>query len=339
MPEISVIIPVYKIEPYISPCIESVLAQTFHDMEIILVDDGSPDSCGEICDRYAALDERIKVVHQKNQGLSCARNTGAREAKGRYLCFIDGDDLLHPEYCEVLHALLEETDCDYSACGVCRFQDGEEPAPILSDRNPVRMKNVEYLKAQLDKKKEFGVWNRLYRREIFDDLLFFPGKIHEDVIFSADLALLHGGVITTDQQLYYYRQRNTGIVAQGSLRCSPDRIFAGGYLVESVGKTSPELYDQCLKYAVEYPWMFVDKIYVDRTFAENKAFLSQLRDFIRRYKDDLKGLHSLDPIIRRRMALFAKSYLFYGINAYSRLIRVYLYHILGKDAYADGHGI
>lgn len=339
MPEISVIIPVYKIERYISQCIESVLSQTFQNLEIILVDDGSPDDSGKICDRYAELDKRIRVIHQKNAGLSCARNAGLKYSNGRYICFVDGDDLLDPDYCRTLDFLIKGDDYCFSACGVCRFPDGAVPIPQSDNTDPSVMGTVDYLKQQVDRKREFGVWNRLYRRDIFDRFLFYPGKIHEDVIFSTDLAADRRRVITTGRQLYYYRQRKNGIVAKAGERCSPDRIFAGEYLAEAARRSFPELYYQSLRYAVEYPWMFVDKIYVDRTFHENREFLDELRRFIRKYGPELQKVDAFDRIIRKRMSLFAKSPVLYGLNAYSRLARVYLYHVLKKDAYKDGHGI
>ena len=339
MPEISVIVPVYKIERYLSACVDSILAQTFQDLEVILVDDGSPDRCGDICDSYAKQDKRVCVIHQENTGLSCARNAGADRSTGRYICFIDGDDYILPEYCETLFSLLKDSQYDFSACGVCRFHDGEEPSPQLSEGDPVTLSNVDYLKGQLCRNKEFGVWNRLFRRELFDLIQFFPGKIHEDVIFSADLAQMHGGVIVTEKQLYCYRQRSSSIVAEGNKRCSPDRVFAGKYLVNAAKESFPGLYDQCLRYAVEYPWMFVDGIYVDKAFGKNRAFLSQLRQFVLEHYIEYKELEEIPPIIRKRILLFAKSPVLFGVNAYTRLFRVYLYHIIGKDAYADGHGI
>ena len=102
MAEISIVVPVYRVEAYLRPCVDSLLAQTFSDIEIILVDDGSPDSCGSICDEYAAKDRRVRVLHQKNSGLSRARNAGVRQAAGRYICFVDSDDLVCPRYCQVL---------------------------------------------------------------------------------------------------------------------------------------------------------------------------------------------------------------------------------------------
>ena len=106
LPEISVIVPVYKVEKYLPQCIDSILAQTFTDFELLLVDDGSPDRCGEICEEYAGKDTRIRVFHQANAGLSCARNTGLMNACGRYVTFIDSDDYVKPCYLESLYGAL-----------------------------------------------------------------------------------------------------------------------------------------------------------------------------------------------------------------------------------------
>lgn len=106
LPEISVIVPVYKVEEYLPQCIDSILAQTFTDFELLLVDDGSPDCCGEICEEYAGKDMRIRVFHQANAGLSCARNTGLMNARGRYVTFIDSDDYVKPCYLERLYGAL-----------------------------------------------------------------------------------------------------------------------------------------------------------------------------------------------------------------------------------------
>ena len=109
MPEISVIVPVYKAEAYLADCVESLLAQTFTDFEIILVDDGSPDNCGSLCDGYAAANDRISVIHQENRGQSAARNHAMTRAAGKWICFVDSDDLIHPQMLELLYrAVCEE---------------------------------------------------------------------------------------------------------------------------------------------------------------------------------------------------------------------------------------
>lgn len=339
MPEISVIVPVYKVEKYLEDCVRSLTAQTFSDIEIILVDDGSPDNCGVMCDALAAKDSRIHVIHQHNQGLSCARNSGINASTGRYVCFVDSDDLVAPDYCRVLLELLDGTDYDFSFCGVHRFPDGTAPAPEGRE-GTAAVNNCEYLKMQFERRTEFGVWNKLFRRELFDHIRFMPGKLHEDVIFSADLARnLCGGAVCTNRQLYLYRQREGGIVSIQSLRCSPDRIFAGAYLLQAVKDAFPELNDQALRYAVEYPWMFVDPIYVRRTFRINKVFLETIQTYLKDYMPEYREQKIFPDIQTQRMELFSKSKIRYAFNAYARLARVYLYRLIGRDAYRDGHGI
>ena len=121
MPELSIIVPVYKVEPYLRRCLDSILAQTFRDFELILIDDGSPDNCGAICDEYAAKDSRIIVIHQKNQGVSAARNAGLDIAKGTYLGFVDSDDWIEPEMYETMIATAKEKQVDVVACGIKHF--------------------------------------------------------------------------------------------------------------------------------------------------------------------------------------------------------------------------
>ena len=339
MPLISIIVPIYGVESYLCTCIDSILEQTFSDFELILVDDGSPDNCGVICDDYAAKDSRVRVIHQENQGLSCARNTGIDAARGRFLCFVDSDDLVAPDYCRVLYDLLAESTADFSVCGVCRFRDGEDPVPVDAEDSG-QVSSREFLKMQLQKQSEFGVWNKLYRRELFEKIRFQPGKLNEDVIFSADLMKnCCRGAVISGRQLLFYRQREGGIVSGQSVKGSCDRIFAGAYLLDAVLENAPELTDLAMKYAVSYPWSFVDAIYARGAFGSNRTFLNEIQSFLQKYLPLYRERKVFPGVITKRMALFARSKLLYGINAYGRLARVYLYRLIGRDAYADGHGI
>lgn len=339
MPKISIIVPVYKVEQYLRQCADSLMKQTFRNIEIIFVDDGSPDNCGHLCDALAEQDIRIRVIHQDNQGLSCARNAGVDVATGDYVCFVDSDDMVAPDYCQRLLELLDGTTYDFSCCGVCRFKDGELPKPSSRDEE-FNTTNCGYLQAQFKRKTEFGVWNKLFRKNFVKHVHFAPGKIHEDVIFSADLLnnLSHGAICTT-KELYFYRQRESGIVSTQSKRCSPDRIYAGEYLLQAVRKTAPELTKMALQYAIEYPWMFIDPIYVQRSFHQNRDFLKAIQKFLGDNIEEYKHYGIFSTIQMNRMSLFSKSKFMYGFNAYARLIRVYVYRVIGKDAYRDGRGI
>lgn len=191
MPEVSVVVPAYKVEPYLRQCVDSVLAQTFTDYELILVDDGSPDACGEICDEYAAQDGRIRVIHQENGGLGKARNTGMDQAVGKYLIFLDSDDYWLPDTLEILHAEAERNQTQVLAFGSKRFWDGvekPEQAAVYWRMQKTQIGIVktgpESLKVALDT-YEFSteVWDKFYLRDylLSTGLRFDEGTIHSDI--------------------------------------------------------------------------------------------------------------------------------------------------------------
>lgn len=338
MPKISIIVPVYKVEKYLGPCIDSILSQSFTDYELILVDDGSPDNCGAICDAYARKDERIRVIHQQNGGLSIARNNGVKAAVGEYICFVDGDDLLASVFCETMVTALCASNCDFAAGRILRFSD-ETIIPKICDTEPVVSvcSGIQYLGKQLS--QGFSACGKLYRRYIFQTVSFTPGIMHEDIFFLSEVARTQrNGVCSVDTALYYYRQNEESIMAQSRKQCSPDRVNAGVYLYNTVRDIAPELGKKAFTYAVDYPWSFVDGIYVDGNFRKNRELLKNLQLFLRDNPQALED-SGFDHITKTRMRLFSKGMALYGINAYARLFRVYLYHILKKDPYKDGHGI
>ncbi len=178
---ISVIIPVYKVEAYLAACVESVLAQTYQNFELILVDDGSPDNCPQMCDDFAARDSRIRVIHKENGGVAVARNVGISQAKGRYFAFLDSDDLWSPLFLERLYRSVQETRADFALCLFRNFT-GEVP-----DELP---RQVETLCLDQQQAFEFlfgpmniqmvSPSNKLYKRTLFDNISYPAGLIHED---------------------------------------------------------------------------------------------------------------------------------------------------------------
>ena len=336
---ISVIIPVYNVEKYLKKCIDSVIAQTYSNLESILVDDGSSDNCGTVCDEYALKDKRISVIHQENMGLSAARNAGINASSGDYLCFIDSDDLVTPEYCQVLYDLLKDNDCDFSVCGTCRFQDGDEPNPIISNLDSEEWNSKAFLKEQLNKRSEFGVWNKLYCREIFSKMRFAEGRLNEDVIWSGDLAINTTKCIETKSQYYLYRQRENGIVGNQLKKGSTDFLYAGSYLIKIAQSLYPDILEDCLYYSINYPWSFIDRIYVQRAFKENDVFLKELQKILRNNWYLYKEIKSFSKTKIHRMRVFSISKILYGVNAYSRLIRVYFFRLINKNPYENEHGI
>lgn len=190
MPQISVIVPVYKAEKYIEACVKSILAQTYTDFELILVEDGSPDGSGAICDALAKTDDRIRVIHKENGGAATARNAGLDAARGDYIAFIDGDDLIHPQYLELLLTMIQKDKADVAWCHYDFFTEESSISYLPLDvEAEVQKTNLEYGQEIL---KEFRKHERrtslislcmkLYKQEIFDGLRIPTGYIEEDSI-------------------------------------------------------------------------------------------------------------------------------------------------------------
>ena len=214
---ISVIVPIYKVEKYLRDCVDSILAQSYTDFELILVDDGSPDRCGEICEEYARKYPRVRVIHQENQGLSGARNAGMDVAKGEFLTFIDSDDMVSPEYLSTLLQALEDSDADLSACRPIHFLDGEKPKPGSSIlvRNVV-VSGKEACVMLYDGREEMPVnaCGKLYRTALVGNLRFPIGRLHEDQAFTPLVCYRAKRVSAVVADLYYYRNRNNSITQE-----------------------------------------------------------------------------------------------------------------------------
>ncbi len=217
MPKISVIVPVYKVEAYLDRCVESILAQTFSDFELILVDDGSPDNCPVLCDQWAQKDDRITVIHQENRGLSAARNAGIdwafANSDSQWLSFVDSDDWIHPQFLEILDQAVEQTN---TLIAVCSFQQTEKEtvshASVQPDRFSVEDAMDFYLREPV-----VGVvaWNKLYNKRLFSTIRYPVGHIHEDEFVTYRLLYLAKSAAICDTRLYYYFYNPEGITKCG----------------------------------------------------------------------------------------------------------------------------
>lgn len=209
---ISIIIPVYKVEKYLEKCIESVLKQTYTNLQIILVDDGSPDNCGKICDEYAKKDSRIEVIHKANGGLSDARNVGISKAKGRYIGFVDSDDYIKEDMYEILLNLIKKYDADVSICNLYDVIDGNEC--IRNKENGIReYSRIDILKEiLLDKNIQSYAWNKLYKKELFDEIKYPIGKKYEDIGTTFYLFEKCNKIVVTSEPEYYYLKRADSLV-------------------------------------------------------------------------------------------------------------------------------
>ncbi len=207
---ISVIVPVYRVEKYLPACIDSILNQTFTDFELILVDDGSPDRCPEICDEVARRDARVRVIHQANAGLSAARNAGIEAAHGAWLSFVDSDDYIAPHFCEKLYQTAQRTNAD---CVMCSVQNVDESGKLIDS---ALMRVADEVKTGQEVLQKIGrddvtpyltAWNKLYRRKLFNTLRYPAGRQNEDVFVFAELFCQVQRAVCVAEPLYFYRKR------------------------------------------------------------------------------------------------------------------------------------
>lgn len=238
-PLISIIVPVYQVKEYVGECIESLLTQTYTNLEILLVDDGSTDGSGAICDQYAGRDDRVRVVHQENQGPSVARNAGLNCAKGEYIAFVDSDDVVLPDFIETLFGLVKKYQADIAACaflkfstenladaknGILHVDSGRDRYGKVKDGGLRRREQKKYGERCMTseqmlrqwhgryKKWETVAWNKLYRKDVFNrgkaDVIRFPvGRKLEDVLTSHLIAVNAERIALTMRELYLYRIR------------------------------------------------------------------------------------------------------------------------------------
>lgn len=201
------IVPVYQVEKYIAQCIESVLNQTFKDFELILIDDGSKDQSGSICDLYAAKDDRILVIHTENRGAAAARNVGLDHASGRYITFLDGDDYLDEHMIARMYEEIEHSEYDMVVCDFLNLLPDEEDNFIVHlQEETVNGRNVlEHLKNERNYGLWTIVWNKIYKREVLENLRFPDGKYFEDEFFSNQLYLFSNQIHVIPDVLCYHR--------------------------------------------------------------------------------------------------------------------------------------
>lgn len=211
---ISVIIPVYKVEQYLDSCLQSVVEQSYQNLEILLVDDGSPDGCPVLCDAWAEKDNRIRVIHKTNGGLSDARNVGFDASTGEYVAFIDSDDWLSPEMLERLYAAMQHDDSDIAACTVEMFWEDGTPPSYLTVRTNCVMDTEQAEAAMLaESSLKQPVWYKLYRRSCITGIPFETGRQHEDVFWGYQVIGNARRVSVIDYVGYHYRQRENSIMS------------------------------------------------------------------------------------------------------------------------------
>lgn len=220
--KISIIVPVYNVAKYLRKCIESILCQTIKEIEIILVDDGSTDGSSEICDFYAAQDNRIKIIHKNNEGLSCARNDGIEKASASYILFVDSDDWIEPQLCEITYRRAIDSNADLVLFTFSKIQQNRTMIKADPKLNLGPLSEEQALKFTV----QFApaVWLGLYRKDLFNDIRFPQWRYHEDIGTTYRLIHAANSIWFIDYALYNYRSGRQGsIISTPETRDHPDR--------------------------------------------------------------------------------------------------------------------
>lgn len=277
--EVSIIVPVYNVEKYIDKCIDSILGQTFNNFEVILIDDGSTDSSSIKCDEYTRRDSRIKVIHKKNEGLSVARNLGIKNAKGRYITFIDSDDYIGEEYIKILYDYITINKADIAMCSFKRFKSNNEVIDYYIDDKISILNSKECLENLYNREwlNYVTVWGNLYKKELFNNIKFPEGKINEDLFIIHKLYLEAKKIIYNNSQLYFYRQTEGSITNKKFTYKNFDDL---------------EAFEEHINY-------YIENKYHDLEIQAIHRYCYHLKYFYRRFKNDVGDLKGL-KIIREK---------------------------------------
>ena len=303
---ISVIVPVYMGEQWLGRCIGAIRNQSIANLEIVLVNDGSPDNSEKICREFACIDDRIKVVNKENGGLSDARNAGLAAATGAYIMFVDEDDYIHPDMAKILYETMKKTDADIVVCDFCLVSDKEEPVyPSMEQLSePVCYEGREVMNQLYYRNLQTVVaWNKLYKKKVFEKHGYIKGRIHDDE--SAIHFILHACKKTAyiKEKLYYYVQREGSITSSRKWNYYSDGWQAYeerlAFLVENgYGQMAAFTKEHMLHYAVT-------KHKILKSQPEAKEFLKHMRAVFKDMMADKAFLQEIPSDLRRRYKCFA----------------------------------
>ena len=230
-PVVSIVVPIYNVERYLEECIDSILDQTYRNLQVILVNDGSTDRCGEIIEKYRSADKRVVTVHKENGGVSSARNEGIKHAVGDYIAFVDSDDILHHDY---VHELLEtalDDEAEIAACDFIRFRKNKQHDTEIQEKRKMLMDSRMAI-FEMYKNDSIGwnCWNKLYNRYLFEDIQFPEGQVSEDKATIYKLFLKANRISYIRIPLYYYRDREESVSSECSVKSYMDSLHTNAVM-------------------------------------------------------------------------------------------------------------
>ncbi len=313
MPKVSIIVPVYNIEAYLPRCVDSLLSQTLKDIEILLIDDGSTDSSGAVCDEYAKTDRRIRVFHKANGGLSDARNAGLNLAGGDFIGFADGDDAVMPEMFEALYLACTENKTLISACDRAYRTWEEVPELSLCLRQCRVMTSEEFFGEVLERGDtvSMGVWNKLYAKPLFDGVRFPVGKLHEDNATLYRLVFKTDRVAYIPVQYYLYQKRPGSLTLTAYGQREHDRYEADHGLFRYLASCHPDMVPSAAKY------LCISNLYIARNMvlsgAHDSGLYRKTQEENRRLLEFLLGEDSLSPREKAELRIMCAGYFPYRV--------------------------
>lgn len=284
--KISIIVPVYNVEAYLERCVESILKQTYTNLEILLVNDGSTDKSGELCDKLALRDHRIRVIHKENGGLSDARNRGIDEASSNLIGFIDSDDYIDEDMYETLYRQMVASKADLSMCGHYDVYH-QIPEKQVAEIKTWELMPEEAIKMVMEAKiLSVTAVNKLYKKALFEQLRFRIGKIAEDAFIMVDLIHQCSKIVATNEKKYYYVHRENSITTQKFSLKFLNVIEAYEQNAKIISENYPDLYDVAIM-RLNWAYFYVlDRLLVDNDF-KDKVLEDRLISYLKKNKKSI----------------------------------------------------
>ncbi len=288
---ITIIVPIYQVEKYLKKCIDSILNQTYKNLEIILVDDGSTDNSPKICDDYKKKDNRIKVIHKENGGLSDARNAGMKIATGKYIGFIDSDDYIKSDMYQVLYENIVKTNADISICDFLAIKENDSNYTMEERKQDINEYNtIEALRLLIENKIRSYAWNKLYKRELLAGIQFPKGKKMEDLAVMYKIFEKAEKIVNTNKTEYYYLQRSSSILGNIDMQLTNDLY---GFVTERyqyIIRKYPELKENLDIDRIRYILIYHKNIALlsnKKAYKENKLITEYLffKEVFKKYKN------------------------------------------------------